>query len=302
MTVDDSVDETGKPKRISKSRSKSHHPSSGNQKRKQRSHHHHHALRGWRPRKNLVTLERRLGFRFDSRDLLIKALTPVARRTSDTYQLLEYFGDAALRYLIPRLLRERYPNSSHGELSRMYSLLTRNTNLAFMAYRLRLPYYIRFNSRPSVNRKLLADVVEALIGAVDQVGGIPAARKVCQRLFRVDIELARFHEPQDTLLRLLEAPHALERMRRESPPESVWQQVKSDKPKVSYQLHVINKPWGKLGHVSVLRLNGVIIVKNGEGYDAESANNNAAALALLRLYPKRYPINGPGLSWKISDR
>jgi dsRNA-specific ribonuclease len=157
----------------------------------------------WKPREDLKTLERRIGYKFVKRASLERALTPHAANKGETYQLLEYFGDGALRYVIPKLLKERYPHAQEGELSRMYSVITCNTNLAFMSYRLRLPYYFRFTHRPSMNRKLLADVVEAVIGAVDDCGGLLAVTEVCRKIFKLDIELCRFHEPQDTLLRIL---------------------------------------------------------------------------------------------------
>jgi dsRNA-specific ribonuclease len=255
----------------------------------------------WQPRLDLQTLEKRVGFKFppEERDYLIKALTPIANKKSAAYQLLEFFGDGTLRYVIPRLLKTRYPDSSHGELSRMYSLLTCNTNLAFMAYRLRLPYYLKFNSRPSINRKMLADAVEAVIGAIEVVGGINSVEDVCKKLFAVDMEVARFHEPQDTLLRMLQRPHIIDQIREQAAEESNLKNLSGNKAKLSYELHVINKKWGKLGHVSVLRLNRIIIVKNGEGYDAESANNNAAAIALLKLFPQQFNSAILKLDWRI---
>lgn len=256
-------------------------------------------LKEWRPRRDLRTLEKRIGHKFVKKSLLVKALTPHASNRADTYQVLEFFGDGALRYAIPHILKDRYPKAEQGELSRMYSFLTCNTNLALMSYRLRIPYYLRFNSRPSINRKLLADVVEAIIGAVDECGGLVAVRAVCERIFKLDIELARFHEPQDTLLRILRHPSALESIRKHAPQGSPLKNL-TNNPKVSYQAHVIQKKWGKLGHVCVLRLNGVIVVTNGKGYDAESANNNAAAIALLKLFPNRFPCSISSFSWRLS--
>jgi dsRNA-specific ribonuclease len=253
----------------------------------------------WHPREDLRTLERRLGYRFIQRELLKRALTPsVSKNQADGYQLLEYVGDGALRYVIPKLLRHRYPGAQQGELSRMYSVITCNTNLAFMSYRLRLPYYFRFTHRPNVNRKMLADVVEAVIGAVDECGGIAAVTSVCERIFKVDLELSRFHEPQDTLLRILRHASSVEALRENSSANSPLRQIRGH-PRVSYQAHVIHKKWGKLGHVSILRLNGNIIVANGEGYDAESANNNAASVALLKLFPKLFPSDCDNITWRL---
>ena len=253
----------------------------------------------WQPRGDLRTLERRLGYRFKRRDLLERALTPQASNKADTYQVLEYFGDGALRYVIPRLLRQRYPQAQQGELSRMYSSITCNTNLAFMSYRLRLPFYFRFTNRPSINRKLLADVVEAIMGAVDECGGLVAVTDVCRRIFKVDIELSRFHEPQDTLLRILRHASSVEALKKNSAVDSPLRGIEGH-PRVSYQAYVIHKKWGKLGHVSVLRLNGKIVVANGEGYDAESANNNAASAALLKLFPDRFPSECEQFFWRLS--
>jgi dsRNA-specific ribonuclease len=251
----------------------------------------------WIPRVDYKTLEKKLGFQFKNKELLLRALTPPPKDKDSDYQELEYFGDGALRYVMPHILKSRFPRARQGELSRMYSLITCNTNLAFMAYRLRLPYYIRFSSRPSINRKILADVVEAILGAVDRASGIKEVEEVCRKIFSLDIELARFHEPQDTLIRLVEDTRNRELLRKSLPPHSRLRDGCSLK--LSYQVHVIRKKWGKLGHVSVLRLENNIIVANGEGYDAESANSHAASIALLKLFPSKFPSYLSDISWRL---
>src|SRR5690554_3128541 len=68
-------------------------------------------------------LEQRLGYEFQDPALLARALThssavAPSRRTSESYQRLEFLGDRVLGLVIAHMLSERMPKSNEGELSR----------------------------------------------------------------------------------------------------------------------------------------------------------------------------------------
>lgn len=227
-------------------------------------------------------LEKRIGYRFKDRALLRQALTTRFADERVNYERLEYFGDGVLRHLLPFIIDARYPKLAPGELSRRYSLLSRNTNLAFLATRLKLMPYIDFGRRhPVFEIKLLADVVEAIFGAIHQDGGIEAPMPVCRRLFRLDLELVRFDRPDEVLLTGL----AEQRQR------------------PTYIVHP--KLWGRshiAGYVVELKVGNQLVVPNGEGVTQDMATNRAAAIALLKLFPSRYPSDIRHFSWRFGRR
>lgn len=102
---------------------------------------------------------------------------------------LEFLGDAVLELLTSQYLYERYPSFSEGELTRMRANLVCEPTLAEIALELGLGELLLLGKsqlstggqqRPS----LLADAVEALLGAVYVWAGLPTAAVVYERLFR----------------------------------------------------------------------------------------------------------------------
>jgi|HigsolmetaAR202D_1030399.scaffolds.fasta_scaffold00005_32 ribonuclease III, bacterial len=96
---------------------------------------------------------------------------------------LEFLGDAVLNFISASLLYTRFPDSSEGELTTLRTALVKTTTLADFARELRLGEFVLISmgdeemtnarNRPS----LLADVFEAVLGAIYLDQGIEAARK-----------------------------------------------------------------------------------------------------------------------------
>lgn len=139
-----------------------------------------------------LALQRRLGHTFANPDLLERALTHRSF-SADHYERLEFLGDSVLGLAMSGLLYERLQRLSEGELSRIRANLVREETLFGIAKTLGLSNAMRLGEgelrsggqqRPSI----LADVVEALVGAVYLDAGFEAARQVVLRLYRdVDI-------------------------------------------------------------------------------------------------------------------
>lgn len=135
----------------------------------------------------LDALQRRLGHRFNSPALLQRALTHRSFGAEHN-ERLEFLGDAVLALAVSELLYERFSGSDEGDLTRVRAHLVREDSLHRAALTLGLPELLRLSEgeargggaqRPSI----LADALEALIGAVLQDGGYAKARGLVQSLF-----------------------------------------------------------------------------------------------------------------------
>lgn len=107
---------------------------------------------------------------------------------SDHNERLEFLGDAVLSLAVSGLLFERFAGSDEGDLTRVRAHLVREDSLHRVALVIGLPDVLRLSEgeargggaqRPSI----LADALEAIIGAVFLDGGFDAARALVQVLF-----------------------------------------------------------------------------------------------------------------------
>lgn len=143
-------------------------------------------------RKTTAALEKRIEYRFADRKLLDQALTHVTAAKGShkaSYQRLEFLGDHVLGLVISDLLFRGFARATEGELSQRLADLVRKETCAEVAAAIDLGAYIRFGGSEvqSGGRKktaILADVCEAVIGAVFLDRGYPAAAEVVERLWR----------------------------------------------------------------------------------------------------------------------
>ncbi|HYC36900.1 MAG TPA: ribonuclease III [Usitatibacter sp.] len=142
--------------------------------------------RGAAAPEGLAELERRLGHRFASPELAAQALTHRSFGAPHN-ERLEFLGDGLLNCAVATLLYERFPNLPEGDLSRLRAALVNQASLSKVAASLALGERLRLGEgelksggfrRPSI----LADAVEALLGAVYIDAGFDAARGVVERL------------------------------------------------------------------------------------------------------------------------
>lgn len=134
----------------------------------------------------LQALQQRLGHRFARPELLSRAITHRSF-SSDHYERLEFLGDAVLSLAVSSLLYERYAGSDEGDLTRIRAHLVREDSLHRLALDLGLPDVLRLSDgeakgggaqRPSI----LADALEAIIGATFVDAGYPAALEVVRKM------------------------------------------------------------------------------------------------------------------------
>ena len=135
----------------------------------------------------LDALQRRIGHRFSDARLLTRALTHRSFG-ADHNERLEFLGDAVLSLVISGLLFERFAGSDEGDLTRVRAHLVREDSLHRVALQLGLPELLRLGEGEArgggaQRASILADALEALIGATFQDGGFDAARNLVQGLF-----------------------------------------------------------------------------------------------------------------------
>jgi ribonuclease-3 len=139
-------------------------------------------------------LQEQLGHRFADARLLQQALTHRSHTTPNN-ERLEFLGDGVLNCIVAAELYTRHAGLKEGELSRLRASLVREQRLHELAAGLALGEHLRLGEgelksggfrRPSI----LADALEALIGAVFLDGGFEAAREVVLRLYRPLLEHA----------------------------------------------------------------------------------------------------------------
>jgi ribonuclease III len=146
-----------------------------------------------RRRRRGTALEERIGYKFKDRALLESALTHISAlkggNRANSYQRLEFLGDHVLGLVISDLLFRGFPRADEGELSRRLADLVRKETCAEIARNIELGTAVRLGSseanaggrkRPAI----LADVCEALIGAVYLDGGYAAAEGMVERLWQ----------------------------------------------------------------------------------------------------------------------
>jgi ribonuclease-3 len=125
-------------------------------------------------------LERRLGHRFGNSALLEQALTHSSRGPENN-ERLEFLGDGVLGCAVAEELYARFPLLPEGKLTHLRASLVREEALAEVAGELGLAGFLRLGdgemaSGPGPRSSILADALEALIGAIFLDGGYDAAR------------------------------------------------------------------------------------------------------------------------------
>lgn len=135
----------------------------------------------------LLALQHRLRHEFTDPKLLARATTHRSF-SADHNERLEFLGDSVLNLAVAGLLYERLSDLPEGDLSRVRANMVKQETLHQLALELGLPDVLRLGEgearsggqkRPSI----LADALEALIGAVYLDAGYTAAQALVRRLF-----------------------------------------------------------------------------------------------------------------------
>lgn len=149
----------------------------------------------------LENLEQRLGHVFQNKDFLRRALTHAsavspAKRIEHSYQRLEFLGDRVLGLTVADLLFRRDDQANEGALSVKLNAVVKKQSCAEVARELDLGAFLNLGesearSGGAKKEAILADVCEAVIGAIYMDAGFSAAFDFVQRAFADHLENAR---------------------------------------------------------------------------------------------------------------
>jgi len=154
----------------------------------------------------MKTLEEKLGYTFQNRQLLEHALTHSScanesRGKLSSNERLEFLGDSILGMVVADHLYRNHPELPEGVLTRTRAALVCEESLVQVAQDLDLGSYLRLGKgeeagggrqRPSIQ----ADAVEAILAAVYLDGGIGSVRKIIQK-YVLSREVAGLTKPRD---------------------------------------------------------------------------------------------------------
>lgn len=220
---------------------------------------------------NYGEIEAFVGYAFSDRSWLERALTHRSvhvKGLKNDYERLEFLGDAVFDLAVAHLLLEKHPEAHEGELSKMRAALVNTSSLAEIARTLKLGRFIRLSrgelasggaERPSI----LADVLEAIMGAVYREGGFDVAKSCIERLLGNQLSTVT---PRDPKTELQEALHAT-----------------GSEPPV-YKLECVEGPEHSPIFISVVEVDGQIVGR-GQGPTKKASQQAAAEEALAHLKP-----------------
>ena len=154
-----------------------------------------------RPERVGHPVEEIIGIAFRDGELLRRALThrSYAHENSlppgQTYERLEFLGDAVLDVVISEYLYRRHAELGEGDLTRIRSYLVNMNSLADTARSLGLGEHIHLSRDERADggedkSSILADALEALIGAVYLDRGLEETERICLRIFGDKLEKA----------------------------------------------------------------------------------------------------------------
>ena len=216
-------------------------------------------------------------YQFQDFSLLQNALTHSSYcyehklRYSENNERLEFLGDALLDAVIAEEMYRRLQEKEEGELSKLRAAVVCEDSLLRKAEELDLTGYIRMGHGEETSgsrrkkRSLVADAVEAVVGAIYLDGGWNAARQVVLRLFDDIIEDAVAGKLRPDYKTALQE----------------YLQAEGN-PHISYRIEGESGPDHDKTFYAVLRNNGTVI-GSGYGSTKKQAEQNAAKEALEHL-------------------
>ena len=133
-----------------------------------------------------------IDYRFENSALLDEALTHRSAGAVNN-ERLEFLGDSLRGAIVSTLLFRRFPDANEGDLTRMRARLVRRTSLASLAQGIDLGRAVTMDSGVLKsggvhNASILADALEAVLGAIYLDGGFDACQEVIRALFQPLIE------------------------------------------------------------------------------------------------------------------
>ena len=224
----------------------------------------------------LDNLENEIGYQFKDKSLLKQALTHSSFsneqkiRKWKNYERIEFLGDAVLELVSSDYFYRTYPEETEGNLTKMRAAAVCEQALAITARQLKLGSYMIFGKGEEANggrerESIIADAVEAVIGAIYLDASLEEAKKFIYRFVLNDLDHKRLFYDAKSILQ--------EHIQETKAGELVYELIREEGPEHD-KLFVVEA-----------RLNDVTI-GSGEGKSKKTAQQHAAYDALLKQHIK----------------
>ncbi|MDA9604681.1 ribonuclease III [Candidatus Pelagibacter sp.] len=140
---------------------------------------------------NATSLEKKLKLKFADQKFLIKSLIHKSYDSNENNEKIEFLGDRVLGLVIAKKLLEIYPDEKEGILDKKFASLVNKKRCLEIAKKIQLEDYILVfnpkNKKIKIEDKVVADCLEALIGAIYLDKGLASAEKFILELWKEHI-------------------------------------------------------------------------------------------------------------------
>ncbi len=221
----------------------------------------------------MQTIEKKIGYTFQNKELLKKALTHTSyayENNIESNEKLEFLGDSILEFVSSKYLYENYPELKEGEMTKVRATVVCEKSLYKVAkehdfsdflYLGRSEKKMGGSQRPAI----LADSVEAVIAAIYLDGGIEEAEKFIIQSLKEDIAIATKHVGDKDYKTVLQ-----EKLQEHGDVKIQYEMLKEEGPDHNKSFEVQVSCNGK-------------ILANGKGRSKKEAQMKAAEKALENL-------------------
>ena len=144
-------------------------------------------------RDNLNILQKKINIKFSNLGFLKKSLTHKSYDSINNYEKFEFLGDRILGFVISKKLIELYPNEKEGVLDKKLASLVNKNKCLEVAKIIGLEKFILAGNRSKktkVENKIVADSIEALIGAIYYDKGFDVSEKFILKMWEKFINLS----------------------------------------------------------------------------------------------------------------
>ena len=129
---------------------------------------------------NINNLQKKINIKFKNINYLKKAITHKSYDPINNYEKFEFLGDRILGFVVSKKLIDLYPHENEGVLDKKLSSLVNKNQCIEVAKELKLEKFILVgnkNKKTKIENKIIADSVEAIIGAIYYDRGFETAEK-----------------------------------------------------------------------------------------------------------------------------
>lgn len=218
-------------------------------------------------------IEQNIQYEFQDKSLLKQAfshssfINEMRRKGMESYERLEFLGDAVLELITSEFLFEEYKDLTEGKLTKLRASIVCEFTLSSVAEQLHFGDYVLLSKgeEQTGGRKrssILCDLFEAVLGAIYLDGGMEFAKKYVHTFLLTDIEnKTLFYDAKTTLQETVQ---------------------KDGKGIVTYKLIAEKGPDHNKSFVTEVFVDGVSLA-TGEGTSKKSAEQMAAYKAILKI-------------------